>query len=66
MRFTFKLMVLFALVEVIFLSEMLVCVLLSLQVHFTHLGVVMIDSMLFQLEASFYFQTVLNPFILYY
>lgn len=66
MRFTFKLMVLFALVEVIFLSGMLVCDLLSLQVHFTHLGVVVIDTMLFQLEASFYLQTVLNLFILYY
>ena len=65
MRFTFKLMAYFALVEAIFLFTMLVCVLTSI-VHFTHLEFVQDDALLLELEAIFYFKTVLIPSILYY
>lgn len=65
MRFTFKLMAYFALVEAIFLFTMLVCV-LTLIIHFTHLDFVQDDALLLELEAIFYFKTVLIPSILYY
>ena len=65
MRFTFKLMAYFALVEAIFLFTMLVCVLTSI-IHFTYLDFVQDNALLLELEAIFFFKTVLIPSILYY